>query len=85
MQQLWAHVLGVGNRRARENIRSERIGPRWLRRAYASNRAGLERRRTMTLSFPNRSRYYDGTLRAVRFWGHDSALEAAFFVTEEAL
>ena len=39
----------------------------------------------MTLSFPNRSRYYDGTLRAVRFWGHDSALEAAFFVTEEAL
>jgi hypothetical protein len=39
----------------------------------------------MPLSFPNLSRYYDGTLRAVRFWGHDSALEAAFFVTEEAL
>jgi len=39
----------------------------------------------MPLSFPNPSRYYDGALRAVRFWGHDSALEAAFFVTEEAL
>jgi len=39
----------------------------------------------MTLSFPNRSRYYDTTLRAVRFWGHDSALETAFVVTDEAL
>jgi hypothetical protein len=39
----------------------------------------------MTLSFPNRSRWYDGTRRAVRFWGSDSAIEAVFFVTEEAL
>jgi hypothetical protein len=39
----------------------------------------------MTLSFPNRSRSYDGTRRAVRFWGHDSAMEASFFVTEDAL
>jgi hypothetical protein len=39
----------------------------------------------MTLSFPNRSRAYDATRRAVRFWGHDGALEASFFVTEEAL
>jgi hypothetical protein len=39
----------------------------------------------MTLSFPNRSRYYDAVRRGVRFWGHDSAMEATFFVTEEAL
>jgi hypothetical protein len=37
------------------------------------------------LNFPNRSRSYDGTRRAVRFWGYDSALEASFFVTEDAL
>jgi len=41
--------------------------------------------RTMTLNFPNQCRYYDATRRAVQFWGHDSAMEAAFFVTEEAL
>jgi hypothetical protein len=39
----------------------------------------------MALSFPNRSRSYDATLRAVRFWGHDGAMEASFFVNEEAL
>ncbi len=39
----------------------------------------------MALSFPNQSRSYDSTRRAVRFWGHDSAMEASFFVTEEAL
>jgi len=39
----------------------------------------------MTLSFPNQSRSYDATRRAVRFWGHDSAMEASFFVTEGAL
>jgi hypothetical protein len=39
----------------------------------------------MSLHFPNRSRSYDTTLRAVRFWGHDGAIEASFFVTEEAL
>jgi len=37
------------------------------------------------LSFPNQSRFYDATRRAVRFWGHDSAMEASFFVNEEAL
>jgi hypothetical protein len=25
----------------------------------------------MAISFPNRSRSYDATRRAVRFWGHD--------------
>ena len=39
----------------------------------------------MTLSFPNQSRSYDATRRAVRFWGHDSAMEASFFVTGDAL
>ncbi|MFO1097632.1 MAG: DUF1488 domain-containing protein [Xanthobacteraceae bacterium] len=39
----------------------------------------------MSLSFPNQSRAYDATRRAVRFWGHDSAMEASFFVTEGAL
>jgi len=39
----------------------------------------------MTLSFPNQSRSYDAKRRAVRFWGHDSAMEAPFFVNEGAL
>ena len=39
----------------------------------------------MTLNFPNRSRSFDSTRRAVRFWGHDTAMEASFFVTEDAL
>ena len=39
----------------------------------------------MTLNLPNRSRFYDATRRAVRFWGHDSAMEAVFFITEDAL
>jgi hypothetical protein len=37
------------------------------------------------LNFPNPSRVFDPTRRAVRFWGHDSAMEWSFFVTEEAL
>jgi Protein of unknown function (DUF1488) len=39
----------------------------------------------MSLRFPNESRSYDLTRRAVRFWGHDSAMEALFFVSEDAL
>jgi Protein of unknown function (DUF1488) len=39
----------------------------------------------MSLNFPNQSRSYDSTLRAVRFWGHDGAMEAVFFVNEHAL
>jgi hypothetical protein len=39
----------------------------------------------MALNFPNQSRFYDATRRAVRFWGHDSAMERSFFVTEELL
>ncbi len=39
----------------------------------------------MTISFPNRSRSYDATRRAVRFWGHDRSMETSFFVTADAL
>jgi len=42
-------------------------------------------RTPMALSFPNKSRAFDATRRAVRFWGYDSAMEVAFFVTEDAL
>jgi len=37
------------------------------------------------LNFPNQSRVFDPTRRAVRFWGHDGAMEWSFFVTEDAL
>ena len=37
------------------------------------------------IDFPNHSRSYDATRRAVRFWGHDSAIEASFFISEDAL
>jgi hypothetical protein len=37
------------------------------------------------IEFPNHSRSYDQTRRAVRFWGHDSAIEASFYIEEGAL
>ncbi|MEO8320287.1 MAG: DUF1488 domain-containing protein [Bradyrhizobium sp.] len=37
------------------------------------------------IDFPNHSRSYDVTRHAVRFWGHDSAIEASFYVDEDAL
>ncbi|TPQ38372.1 DUF1488 domain-containing protein [Bradyrhizobium guangdongense] len=37
------------------------------------------------IEFPNLSRSYDRTRRAVRFWGYDSAIEASFFIDEGAL
>jgi Protein of unknown function (DUF1488) len=65
-------------------LQSRHPGPRRVRPKYAARllRNGTP---TMALSFPNRSRSYDATRRAVRFWGHDSAMEASFFVTEDAL
>lgn len=39
----------------------------------------------MALSFPNHSRSFDATRRAVRFWGYESSMEASFFVSEDAL
>jgi Protein of unknown function (DUF1488) len=41
--------------------------------------------RLMALSFQNQSRTYDATRRAVRFLGNDSAMEASFFVSGDAL
>jgi len=72
-------------RKARNN------GPQLVSGNRKSN--GIPRRVTrrrrdtgaMALSFPNQSRSYDATLRAVRFWGHDGAMEVSFFVTEDAL
>ncbi|WP_298255040.1 DUF1488 domain-containing protein [Bradyrhizobium sp.] len=37
------------------------------------------------IDFPNHSRSYDPTRRVVRFWGHDSAIEASFFISQDAL
>jgi hypothetical protein len=39
----------------------------------------------MTINFPNSSRSYDATRRAVRFWGYDRSMENSFFVTVDAL
>ena len=39
----------------------------------------------MTINFPNQSRSYDATRRAVRFWGYDRSMEASFFMTADAL
>lgn len=39
----------------------------------------------MSITFPNASRSWDATRGAVRFWGHDSAMEAAFVITSGAL
>jgi hypothetical protein len=39
----------------------------------------------MAVTFPNPSRIYDATRRAVRFWGYDQSMEISFFVTEAAL
>ena len=37
------------------------------------------------VTFPNQSRSYDPTLRAVRFWGYDRSMENSFLVTSDAL
>ena len=37
------------------------------------------------LEFPNQSRVFDNTRRAVHFWGHDNAIELSFFINEDAL
>jgi Protein of unknown function (DUF1488) len=39
----------------------------------------------VALSFPNWSRFYDATRRAVRFWGYDGAMEMSFFVAADLL
>ncbi len=37
------------------------------------------------LNFPNQSRFFDSSRRAICFWGHDSAMEWSFSITEDAL
>ncbi|MBI5909770.1 MAG: DUF1488 domain-containing protein [Betaproteobacteria bacterium] len=37
------------------------------------------------VTFPNVSRSYDATRRAVAFWGYDRSMENSFFVTWDAL
>jgi hypothetical protein len=37
------------------------------------------------VTFPNLSRSYDATRRAVRFWGYDRSMENSFFVSWDAL
>lgn len=39
----------------------------------------------MPIHFPNTSRSYNPSQRAVRFWGHDSAMEHSFIITAYAL
>jgi hypothetical protein len=39
----------------------------------------------VSVSFPNHSRSYDATRRAVRFWGYESSMEWSFYMTEDAL
>ncbi len=39
----------------------------------------------LAVSFPNRSRSYDATRRAIHFWGYDRSMESSFFLTVAAL
>jgi hypothetical protein len=39
----------------------------------------------MAINFPNHSRSYDATRRAVRFWGYDRSMESSFFIMADAL
>lgn len=39
----------------------------------------------MAINFPNRSRSYDATRRAVRFWGYDRSMENSFFIMADTL
>jgi hypothetical protein len=47
--------------------------------------SNARREQNMPITFPNPSRSYDPSIRAVRFWGYDSAMEASFFVSVSAL
>lgn len=37
------------------------------------------------VTFPNQSRSYDATRRAIHFWGYDRSMEASFYLAAEAL
>jgi hypothetical protein len=51
---------------------------------HSTQLANLDRTHPV-IAFPNHSRSYDRTRHAVRFWGYDSAIEASFFIEEDAL
>ena len=55
-----------------------------MRRVYAAAR-WIKGNKTMAITFPNRSRSYDATRRAVRFWGYDQSMESSFFIMVDAL
>ena len=38
-----------------------------------------------SVTFPNQSRSYDATRRAVHFWGYDRSMEASFYLAADAL
>jgi hypothetical protein len=60
--------------------------PRCSRQAaLVKRRLGNNPMASTMIEFPNHSRSYDQTRRAVRFWGHDSAIEASFYIDEGAL
>jgi Protein of unknown function (DUF1488) len=63
------------------------VGPGFRRPAKMLDfRRRMKRRQAETmLNFPNQSRVFDQTRRAVRFWGYDSAMEWSFFINEDAL
>jgi len=48
-------------------------------------RADVRPAQRQGLTFPNRSRSYDATRHAVRFWGYFRSMENSFFVSTEAL
>jgi hypothetical protein len=39
----------------------------------------------MAINFPNPSRSYDSTRKAVHFWGHDQSMETSFYISADAL
>jgi Protein of unknown function (DUF1488) len=59
-----------------------RVLVRWRRILGSASRPLV---RPTVIDFPNLSRSYDVTRHAVRFWGYDSAIEASFFIDEDAL
>jgi hypothetical protein len=53
--------------------------------SWMKPRANVASDNMLMLGFPNLTRSYDSARQAVRFWGHDRSMEAAFIVTADAL
>jgi hypothetical protein len=82
-----AGFVRVPSRAALPHIELKSFAERFIdeTNVIAARPGACDQYTAMALSFPNQSRFYDATRRAVRFWGHDSAIEVVFFVTEDAL